>query len=73
MNFNRGLQDNTDGERESGAEAHALSRDAGLARVIEALCGIMVICGFLAASGGSRAIIGGSDFLFLLIILLKPN
>jgi hypothetical protein len=31
----------------------------------------LVISGFLAASGGFRAIIGGSDFLFSLLIVIK--
>jgi hypothetical protein len=47
------------------------SRDAGLGRAFEALCVIVVISGFLADSGGFGAIIGGRDFLFSLLKVVK--
>jgi hypothetical protein len=40
------VTDNTDGEWECGADAHAVSREAGLARGFEAFCVIMFISGF---------------------------
>jgi hypothetical protein len=52
-------------------KARAVWRNAGPGRVFEALCVIVVISGFLAASGGSRAIIGGYDFLFSLLKVIK--
>jgi hypothetical protein len=43
----------------------------GLAHAFEAFCVIPVISGFLAASGGVGAIIGGHDFLFSLLKVIK--